>query len=408
MARPRVISLFSGAGGLDYGFEAAGFDTVAAVEMDGDCCKTLKLNRKHWQVLHSPIAEVSSEVLRERTGGDIDVLIGGPPCQPFSKAGYWASGDSRRLDDPRASTLSEYIRVVSDLRPRAILLENVLGLAYEGKDEGLRLLQRGLERINRDRHTNYRLKVAALNAADYGVPQLRERVFLIASRDGAEFNFPAPTHGPAAQSGDTCEATGLEPYHSAWDAIGGLPSPVDEDLALRGKWAGLLPSIPEGYNYLWHTDRLGGKPLFGWRTRYWSFLLKLAKDKPSWTIQAQPGPSTGPFHWDNRRLSMRELCRLQTFPDNVKIFGARAEIQRQLGNAVPSLIGEVLARAIRHQLLGRRRMLTPLKLAPQRSAVLSAPSMVRDVPEAYLRLAGRHEAHPGPRLGPKYQVSLAE
>ena len=109
----------------------------------------------------------------------------------------------------------------------------------------------------------------------------------------------------------------------------------DEDLAVRGKWADLLPSIPEGSNYLHHTDRGEGMPLFGWRRRYWTFLLKLAKNRPSWTIQAQPGPAVGPFHWSNRRLSVRELSRLQTFPDDVNIVGGArigSEATRQRGS----------------------------------------------------------------------------
>ena len=89
---------------------------------------------------------------------------------------------------------------------------------------------------------------------------------------------------------------------------------MERTLTVGGKWADLLPTIPEGQNYLWHTNRGGGSQLFGWRTRYWSFLLKLAKNLPSWTIQAHPGSSIGPFHWRNRKLSVPEMCRLQTFP----------------------------------------------------------------------------------------------
>src|SRR5262249_44394676 len=153
---------------------------------------------------------------------------------------------------------------------------------------------------------------AVLNAADYGVPQHRERVFIIGSRDGRPFQFPTQTHGDPS---NVYEGT-LEPFRTAWDALGDLPMLLN-DPALRttGKWADLLPSIPEGENYLWHTNRGGGEPLFGWRTKYWSFLLKLAKNRPSWTIQAQPGSAIGPFHWCDRKLSSRELCRLQTFPD---------------------------------------------------------------------------------------------
>jgi DNA (cytosine-5)-methyltransferase 1 len=115
-----------------------------------------------------------------------------------------------------------------------------------------------------------------------------------------------------------------------------------------------LPSIPEGENYLWHTDRRGGLPLFGWRTRYWSFLLKLAKAKPSWTIQAQPGSAIGPFHWPNRRLSWREMAALQTFPADFNIQSSRVETQRQIGNAVRSHLAEILAHSIAHTLTGRK------------------------------------------------------
>lgn len=394
--RPRVVSLFSGAGGIDYGFEAAGFQTCLALEMDHGACETLRRNRK-WNVLESDIFDVKTEEMLEISGtkaGDVDVLIGGPPCQPFSKAGYWARGDSLRLADPRASTLAAYLRVIEEARPRAFLLENVDGLAYRGKDEGLRLLLKAIDRINRLTKSQYRPAYAILNAADFGVPQYRSRFFVVAARDGRPFRFPQPTH-----SKDPGLLEDIEPHTTAWDAIADVVPDAHEDLEVRGKWADLLPSIPEGRNYLFHTDRDNGLPLFGWRRRYWSFLLKLAKDRPSWTIQAQPGPAIGPFHWHNRRLSVRELCRLQTFPDDILPVGNRTSIQRQVGNAVPSLLAEVVAREIRAQLLDYPTIQAPPRLQPARRNSPPAPEPCSPVPAQFRQLVGRHSPHPGTGRG---------
>ncbi len=327
------------------------------------------------------------------------MLIGGPPCQPFSKSSYWVRGDALRLDDPRADTLTGYLRILRDARPRAFLLENVYGLAYDGKDEGLRHLLDGIAQINREAGTSYSVSWRVINAADYGVPQIRERVFVIGSREGRRFAFPEPTHTKADEIAPDLFGS-LEPCRTAWDAIGDLPEPSDEEPSLKigGKWGDLLSSIPEGENYLWHTDRRGGQPLFGWRTRYWSFLLKLAKRLPSWTIQAQPGAAIGPFHWNNRRLTFRELCRLQTFPEGLKLDCGRTEMQRMLGNAVPSLVAEVLAREIRRQFFSGP-LNGSLHLLPPHRRGVPAPARVEAVPKKYRAYIGRHEAHPGTRKG---------
>lgn len=403
--KPKVISLFTGIGGLDFGFEAAGFRTAVALEMDATCCRTIRLNRR-WPVIEGDVHKVSSRDLLRTAGlkgGEADVLIGGPPCQPFSKSGYWASGDSGRLDDPRSDTLSAYLRVLRDTKPKAFLLENVRGLAYQGKDEGLQLLLRGIEKVNRDAGTHYSVTWAALNAADYGVPQLRERVFLIGSRDGTPFVFPKQTHRADGSDDLFSERA---PYRTAWDALGDLPQDIDDPaLEVGGRWGDLLPTIPEGENYLWHTDRSGGYPIFGWRRRYWTFLLKLAKNRPAWTIQAQPGTATGPFHWRSRRLSAQELCRLQTFPDGLHFDCGRGEVQRMLGNAVPSLVAEVLAREVRRQLLGHRISYRPLKLLPPRRADAPAPEKISPLPSKYAPLIGKHEAHPGTGKGYARQLT---
>jgi DNA (cytosine-5)-methyltransferase 1 len=291
--------------------------------------------------------------------------------------------------------VSAYLRVLRDTLPRTFLLENVPGLAFQGKSEGLELIKKTIRKINRDCGTGYTLAVARLNAADYGVPQMRERVFVVGAREGLELAFPAPTH---AEPGDDRLPLGEKPYTTAWDAMGDLEDDDHPELRVRGKWAGLLGSIPEGENYLWHTERGGGLPLFGWRRRYWSFLLKLAKSLPSWTIQAQPGPAIGPFHWKSRRLSARELCRLQTLPSGYEVKGNLASVQRQLGNAVPSALADVLARAMRRQLLGDAVGLES-QLVPQPRRPIPAPEPVLPVPDSYRNLVGEHEAHPGTGQG---------
>lgn len=386
---------------MDFGFEAAGFEVHAALELDLDCCRTLRQNRA-FPVIQRDIHDVpTSEILSTASlgQGEVDLLFGGPPCQPFSKAAYWSRGDTLRLEDPRAATLSAFMRVVAESLPRAFVLENVHGISYSGKEEGFQYLFDAADAINKRHGTDYQPTWEVLNAADYGVPQIRKRFFLVACRDGHRFRFPAPTHAPAPP-GAVLLNHAPEPYRTAWDALGDLPTHwSNEDLSVKGRWRALLPSIPEGENYLWHTNRKGGLPLFGWRTRYWSFLLKLAKRLPSWTIQAQPGPAIGPFHWKSRMLSMRELARIQTFPDNMEIVGPnRRSIQQQLGNAVPSLVAEVLGREIRRQVFGDSIEREP-NLMPPRREPIPGPEPVGDVPEEYLHLVGDHPDHPGTGRG---------
>lgn len=398
-----VLSLFTGVGGLDYGFEAAGFETRVALEFDHQCCESLRASRD-WPIIEADLLATPTKQILQAGGlkaNAVDVLVGGPPCQPFSKSGWWKNGSSLRLDDPRASTLSGYLRILEEVRPKAFLLENVEGLGFSGKDEGLQLLLAAVDRINAATKSKYRPVVITLNAADYGVPQTRTRVFVIASRDGKRFVAPPPSH---AEVGD--KGAGLERWMTAWDALGGASPRSDEDLTISGKWADLLPSIPEGMNYLWHTDRMGGEPLFGWRRRYWNFLLKLAKDRPAWTIQAQPGPATGPFHWSNRRLSAQEMARLQTFPADITVTGGRIEVQRQIGNAVPSLLAEVLARSMREQFFGEPYAEAP-RLSVRRRRACPPPAPVAAVPSKYLTLAGNHVAHPGTGRGFLYATAGA-
>jgi DNA (cytosine-5)-methyltransferase 1 len=389
------VSLFSGAGGLDYGLEKAGFDPLALVEDDKSCIDTLRQNRD-WPVFGQRISRTTN--ICNLTGvraRRVDLLAGGPPCQPFSHAASWANGYPDGFDDDRADTIRHFMRIVEQLLPKVILLENVPGFA-RGRNSGENYVIQRLATINRKLGTKYVATTAVIDAADYGVPQHRRRFFLVAARDGTKFVFPAPAYGP--------RSTSKRRYVTAWDAIRGVKSQYCEKLAVRGRWAELLPSIPEGRNYLWHTDRGGGIPLFGWRTKYWSFLLKLAKRLPSWTLSASPSQNAGPFHWSNRQLSTDELLRLQTFPKDIKVSGDRSARQRQIGNAVPSLVGEILGRAIASQLLGQKSKNNKLKLAIALARKGSKASRVRKVSRQFGHLRGAHKDHPGTGKGPRARL----
>jgi DNA (cytosine-5)-methyltransferase 1 len=393
-----VISLFTGAGGLDLGLEQAGFHVALCVESDDAPRRTLSKNRG-WSLsdpgdIHS-LRRRGAGALLEQAGvrrGQVALLSGGPPCQPWSKSAQWRKHGANGWSDPRSKTLRAFMHVVAEVRPEVFLLENVNGM--KTKTDDFAFIQKRLRQINNERGNHYNLQVVHINAADYGVPQRRERVFLLAHRGGRQLKLPAPTHGPETD----------EPYRTAWDAIGHLdirnwPS----ELAPSGKWARLLPSIPEGENYLWHTKRGGGKALFGWRRKYWSFLLKLSKKLPSWTLQAAPGPATGPFHWRNRHLSIAELCALQTFPNGYEVAGSLHTARRQIGNAVPCAIGELLGLEIRRQLLGEKTVRRKLQLIPEPRTDRPRAHPTRPVPREFLDLVGDHEDHPGHGLGPGRQ-----
>jgi DNA (cytosine-5)-methyltransferase 1 len=384
-----VLSVFSGLGGLDLGLEAAGFRSVGCIEVDPTARRSLKANRDgSWPRLEPGDVEALSTTLRPTElgleEGELALLAGAPPCQPYSNAALWSPGGWNGLSDPRARPLFAFLDLIDRLLPACVLMENVSGFA-SGRHAATPTITRALETINRRHSVSYTLQTRVLDMSQFGVPQRRRRAILVALRDGGEFAWPEATHADAPVR--------------AWDALVGLddPSPAPQP---RGRWADLLPSIPEGENYLWHTDRGGGRPLFGYRTRYWSFLLKLAKAMPSWTVSAQPGPSSGPFHWDNRPLRTTELLCLQSFPQGWVVEGSRREQVLQVGNATPPLMAELLGRSTLWTLDGRSWS-TPPKYAVPRSERVPPPEPVRPVPHAFLVHEGRYRAHPGVGLGPR-------
>jgi DNA (cytosine-5)-methyltransferase 1 len=347
-----AISLFSGAGGLDLGAEQAGFHTAAAVEINDDAADTME---KNFPGLTSPVVRRSildvptKELLRAaglRGRERPELLVGGPPCTPFSKSGFWLEWKRAGLD-PDASLLQCYTRVLAEARPRAFILENVYALTYRNK-ASRPAFQRLLQEVD---EAGYHCQWAVLNAADHGVPQLRPRLFVVGTPKGTALpDLPEATHSGSWER--RTSGGGGRPHVTAGEALAGLVTASEPEETVRGRWGHLLADIPPGDNYLFYTAERGHPdPVFEWRSRYWSFLLKLSPDRPSPTIQAQPGPNVGPFHWENRRLRVPELRRLFTFPDDFTFVGRRASVQAQVGNAVPPLlarqVADCVAQAIR-------------------------------------------------------------
>ncbi len=365
-----VVSLFSGAGGLDLAIERADAEPLAstdpgngllhvsvATDYNEAALQTLKANFHDTTTLTGDIRKVTTEEILASAGlrsKEPVLVIGGPPCTPFSKSGFWLE-QKRESRDPNASLLDEYVRVVRGSRPEAFILENVQGLTYKTHRAQFERLLKGLGELG------YNPQWKVLLAADYGVPQLRRRVFVVGRRDGQKFQFPEATHSGWSEHTRTIDATKI-PHVTTAQAFEGLShlAPASEDEIVDGQYGQLAAEIPPGQNYLWHTNRYGGRNHFEWRSRYWTFLLRLGPSRPSTTLQAQPGPWVGPFHWENvrtasgelraRRLRVNEMLRLMSFPDDFKIDGTRVGVQRQLGNAVPLELGKAVVRALMTQL----------------------------------------------------------
>lgn len=344
---PLAISIFSGVGGLDLGVEAVGYRVAAAVEMDTDAALTMEKNFHHLAspVIRQDILDVTTREILRRAGlkgrERPDLLVGGPPCTPFSKSGFWLEWKRAGLD-PNASLLQAYTRVLAEAKPRAFVLENVYALTYDNQAS-----RPAYERLRRElADAGYVFAAKVCNAADYGVPQARPRLFIAGVRRGSRVPaLPEPTHGGTWERRLSGRAG--TPHITAGAALAGLECEPEPEEVLRGQYAGLLPEIPPGGNYLHYTAEQGHpQPLFRWRSRYWSFLLKLDPARPSPTIQAQPGPNVGPFHWENRRLRVGEVKRLFTFPDDFDLVGSRSSVQAQLGNAVPPLLARQVVQAV--------------------------------------------------------------
>lgn len=332
---PNCVSIFSGAGGLDAGAIQAGASIIAAVDNDPDSAETLRHNHDTTQtkIIEDDIENVD---FKQWYGVDDLILIGGPPCQPFSKNGYWVSNDNRLVQHDPRNLLGQYVRALAGVRPKGFLFENVESILHPtNRDEFFRF-------VDQAEKLGYQCTQYRANAADFGVPQKRKRVFVFGLLDARHpIDPPNPTHADHSKRG----ADDSLPNHLG---VGSLISRFEgpeyhepQEDASKGTYYHELTHVPAGKNYI-ALSRLSN---YGGRTfrpggRFWNFLQKLHPDEPSITIAAQPGPWVGPFHWSNRRLRAPEIAAIQTFPANYRFSGNRRSVQRQIGNAVPCTLAQ--------------------------------------------------------------------
>jgi len=327
-----VVDLFSGAGGFEVGFEAAGFKISFSSDFDDWCAKVHLKNRPEIPFLQKDVHDLTSEELKKYVPGDLDVLVGGPPCQGFSTIGKRISSDPKKRSqkDPRNTLFREYIRILKTLSPKFFLMENVVGLMTREKGKIFEEIKKTFGK------TQYKFNYVVLNAADYGVPQIRKRIFFYGSRVGIDVVPPKPTHSETGKNG-------TQLWRTVGQTITDLATLPDDaalnHVALKHGEINIrrYKLIPEG-------GRMpeGKLPPELYRKNFGNTFKRLARNRPSLTMV--PGHNAFPIHpWLNRSLTVREAARIQTFPDNYIFVGGRQHQCTQVGNAVPPLLARAWA-----------------------------------------------------------------
>ena len=338
----KIIDLFCGIGGLSLGFEQAGFEVCAAVDMWADAVKTYNHNRKEKVAKVISVEdfnekELSSIIATEKITG----IIGGPPCQGFSTVG------KREIDDPRNKMYLEFYKAVKLVNPDFFVMENVKGMLTLNKGAFVKDL---LKRFGED-GLGYTISYQLLNAADYGIPQNRYRVFYVGIKN-KKFVFPEPfdykltaKDGISDLEGATQEKYGSEPQNDFQRAMrGNIKKPLNQDYTTHTeKTISIISQVPDGGNIrdlpeeIWHVRK------------YNKAFERMGTFKPSNTIDTG---HRNYFHYSEPRIpTVRESARIQSFPDSFEILGTRGSQYKQVGNAVPPMLSKIIAERIKTELL---------------------------------------------------------
>lgn len=353
-----VIDLFSGCGGFSHGFERAGYNVLLGVDVWKDALVTFEKNHKNAKTLQGDLVDINGDQLLSlinRDKSEIDVIIGGPPCQGFSISG------KRILDDPRNQLYKSFVQIVEAIQPKVFVMENVPGLIRLFKGEAKNRILESLENIG------YNVSHQILTAADYGVPQMRKRVFFVGLRKDLfefpydYFEFPLPTYGPGLGFPHITSKEAIDDLPLLEDQVGeeNLPYPnspnnsyqelmrknstkINNHIATvhKPKTVETIAMVPDGGNYkdlpkeLWETRKVN----IAW--------TRMNSKKPCFTIDTGHNHH---FHYKaNRVPTVRESARIQSFPDDYIFYGTKTSQLKQVGNAVPPILSQVLATKIKN------------------------------------------------------------
>lgn len=320
----RYIDLFSGAGGFSLGFDNKGFENVFSVDIEPSFCETYRHNFPSHQLIQKDLCDVTdAELAFLKSHENIDVIIGGPPCQGFSMAGNIGR---KFIDDPRNKLFKEFVRVVKVIQPTFFVMENVARLYTHNKGQTRQEIISDFEQLG------YTVDCQILNSADYGVPQVRKRVIFIGSKNNQTILFPKRS---------------VDDYTTVGQALSSYPklesgqqSDIPNHVAMSHSEQMLhkMSFVSDGGDR--HEIPEPFRPKTGDIRKY----IKYASDKPSITVT---GDMRKIFHYEqNRALTVRELAKLQTFPDDFVFKGTRISQQQQVGNAVPPKMAEAIASTI--------------------------------------------------------------